>query len=485
MSCYWITYTHESTSSLFVYRLISNKSFTINSAGISPATRQREQQARAALHRRNIAPHTVNFDVKCGSPEKEAAMCEDISFYGTHNPASSPRPCPISPCGGDDMQSFLSPGTSPSKFDIESNVQLPRTISQDSTSMDSGYCGLSNNRLSTTVSATAFKFPEPKRPSTSSPSMQKTPSKLALSSTMNSSSQSFRLLSSGSCDTTEDDFMELMDLESLDGETQMPGDLSSLICKDIKSTSKTPENKRLDSSARKCLNMNEKVKNTLFSSPSPKASSTITSLITTPERQCLQNLSGNINITPIRSLTTGAFKRPERPVSSPVQSKRIKCENDPPKYEEPCLSFSQPPATLDVPQRRPIFRKSMSMNDAVIKNALLRSSSDTNLIGDFTRPHCLPLIEGKHTDLKSISADTMRKLLNGEFDERVSSFKIIDCRYPYEYEGGHIAGALNLYTHEQILEELMKNPSGSSTDSNKRDILVFHCEFSSERGPKL
>lgn len=109
----------------------------------------------------------------------------------------------------------------------------------------------------------------------------------------------------------------------------------------------------------------------------------------------------------------------------------------------------------------------------------------------------------------------MAKLLRGEFYDRVSSCHIIDCRYPYEYDGGHIAGAKNLYTQEQIIEELVNrkteemisNSSNSSsctvttpacenekTDASKknelchqlkRDILVFHCEFSSERGPKL
>lgn len=468
-----IFWSHESF--FIVHRLISN-TFTINSAEISPATRQREQRIRTTQRRQNIAPHTINFDVKCGSLDKDGAMCEDISFYSTNNLASSPRPCPISPCGNE--MGCLSPGSSPSKFNIENNVQLPRSISQDSTSMDSGYCGLSNNTLGTSVSST-FKFIEPKRPSTSSPSMHTTPSKFLLSGSMNSSGRSFRLLSSESCDTNEDDFMDLMDLESLEEESQIPGDLNSLICKDIKSTSKTPENKRLESTARKCLNMNCNVKNTLFHSPSTPKTSTITSLITTPERQCLKNLSGNI--TPMRSLTTGAFKRPEPPsISSPIQSKRMKCENEPPKFEQ-SQSYSEP----EMPPRRPIFRKSISMNDAVIMNALSRSSSESNLIGDFTGPHCLPLVEGKHTDLKSISADTMRKLLNGEFSEKVSSYKVIDCRYPYEYEGGHIAGAINLYTHEQILEELMKNLSETKTDDSKRDILIFHCEFSSERGPKL
>jgi M-phase inducer phosphatase len=259
--------------------------------------------------------------------------------------------------------------------------------------------------------------------------------------------------------------MELMDMESLDDEN-VPNDLSSLICKDIKATSKTPEHK---TPVRKCLNMDGSGVKSLFNSP--KTSSTITSLITTPERQCLQNLSENITPFGHRNISTGAFKRPEPPTMSPIQSKRYKSENEPPVVIQPFPT-------------RPILRKSMSMNDASIMTALTRSTSESNLIGDFTQPHALPLIEGRHTDLKSISAETMRKLLQGEFEERVASYKIIDCRYPYEFEGGHINGAINLYMHDQILEEFNKKTEATGADG-KRNILVFHCEFSSERGPKL
>lgn len=45
-------------------------------------------------------------------------------------------------------------------------------------------------------------------------------------------------------------------------------------------------------------------------------------------------------------------------------------------------------------------------------------------------------------------------------------------------------GAKNLYTNEQIISEFMKNPITSS-DPTKRVVLIFHCEFSSERGPKM
>lgn len=439
----------------------------INSAGISPGTRQREQRARGMQRRLNIAPQHVNFDLKCESPEKDSSsMSEDISFYSTNNPALSPRPCPISPCRTDD-NSLLSPGTSPSIFVIGS-ASMPRQISQDASSMDSGYSGHSNNQ-------SAFQFVEPKRPETSSSSPTiKTPLKYSLNSSASSSRgfTVFHSLSSGSGgDSTDDDYMELMDMESMDEDAQMPADLNSLICKDIKSTTKTPDHKRSESFVRKCLNMDGNSKKSLFSSPK---TSTIKSLITTPERQCLQKLSDNVTPFGHRNSTTGAFKRPEPPTISPIQSKRYKSENE-------------PPAVLSIfpTQKRPVFRKSMSMNDAVIMNALTRSSSDSNLIGDFSQPHCLPLIDGRHTDLKSISAVTMRKLLLGEFEDLVASFKVIDCRYPYEFEGGHIVGAMNLYMQDQILDELVKKMTESSADAVKRDILVFHCEFSSERGPKL
>jgi M-phase inducer phosphatase len=85
----------------------------------------------------------------------------------------------------------------------------------------------------------------------------------------------------------------------------------------------------------------------------------------------------------------------------------------------------------------------------------------------------------------------MASLLRGDFEKDVASYKIIDCRYPYEFEGGHIAGALNLYTQDQILDELVKKKTDLNVaascngQESKRHILVFHCEFSSERGPKL
>ncbi|KAL4231465.1 M-phase inducer phosphatase 1 [Mactra antiquata] len=118
-----------------------------------------------------------------------------------------------------------------------------------------------------------------------------------------------------------------------------------------------------------------------------------------------------------------------------------------------------------------------------IKTMVQRLSTDNDVIADGSRLYTLPTITGKHSDLKSISPDTMNDVISGCYDDEVEKVTIIDCRYPYEYEGGHIKGAINLYTHTAVKDFLIKH--SMEQGSSKKHILIFHCEFSSERGPKM
>ncbi|XP_014260495.1 M-phase inducer phosphatase-like isoform X2 [Cimex lectularius] len=138
------------------------------------------------------------------------------------------------------------------------------------------------------------------------------------------------------------------------------------------------------------------------------------------------------------------------------------------------------------PEKSELVDRRKSENELNIKMALQRSTQE-DLIGNFSKPFALPLTPGKHQDLKSITCETLAHLINGKYEDTVASFKIIDCRYPYEYEGGHIKGAINLYTCDHISKELLqcKEKPRETSQTTKRDILVFHCEFSSERGPFL
>ncbi|XP_062587537.1 M-phase inducer phosphatase-like [Saccostrea cucullata] len=105
------------------------------------------------------------------------------------------------------------------------------------------------------------------------------------------------------------------------------------------------------------------------------------------------------------------------------------------------------------------------------------------ITGDGQTTLGLPTIPGKHPDLNNISAETLGELMKGKYADTIGSFRIIDSRYPYEFDGGHIEGAENIYTEEGILD-LLHSCNKNNTDSDKRNILIFHCEFSSERGPK-
>ena len=54
----------------------------------------------------------------------------------------------------------------------------------------------------------------------------------------------------------------------------------------------------------------------------------------------------------------------------------------------------------------------------------------------------LPGISGGPCDVKRISAATMVRLLAGDFQGELDNFIVIDCRYDYEYTGGHSESTL-------------------------------------------
>eukprot|EP00079_Xenopus_tropicalis_P017020 XP_004916490.1 PREDICTED: M-phase inducer phosphatase 1-like [Xenopus tropicalis] len=82
---------------------------------------------------------------------------------------------------------------------------------------------------------------------------------------------------------------------------------------------------------------------------------------------------------------------------------------------------------------------------------------------------------------KEIIMKELARLLRGGYQDVVQQYQIVDCRYPYEYAGGHIKGAYNLYKEEHISDTFLKN----ATHPKSTTLLIFHCEFSSERAPKL
>jgi len=51
----------------------------------------------------------------------------------------------------------------------------------------------------------------------------------------------------------------------------------------------------------------------------------------------------------------------------------------------------------------------------------------------------------RNPDINTISHETLSHMMR-----RVKDYLIVDCRFDYEYEGGHIRNALNLNTPEAM-----------------------------------
>jgi M-phase inducer tyrosine phosphatase len=82
----------------------------------------------------------------------------------------------------------------------------------------------------------------------------------------------------------------------------------------------------------------------------------------------------------------------------------------------------------------------------------------------------------------------LNDLLDGRYDSRIGKFHVIDCRFDYEYDGGHVPGAININTTAGVEEFLLaygKPLPCTSSDASRKTVLVFHCEFSAKRAPTL
>lgn len=146
--------------------------------------------------------------------------------------------------------------------------------------------------------------------------------------------------------------------------------------------------------------------------------------------------------------------------------------------------MSSPMKTKNVPLKPCSIRKSqMHWNRMVTSPTLRRSFSEscsmmTAQVSENGLIHHLPCFDSPHDAIKRISPDTLVEVLEGRYGGIYDRLFVIDCRYPYEYEGGHLPSAINVNTPEVIEELLMESPQPNT-------LIVFHCEFSSERAPRM
>ncbi|GAO18124.1 uncharacterized protein UV8b_02916 [Ustilaginoidea virens] len=139
-------------------------------------------------------------------------------------------------------------------------------------------------------------------------------------------------------------------------------------------------------------------------------------------------------------------------------------------------------------RNRKQFRRSLSMfehpadimkprTDAEDSPSTLKSVMDIEEVHEPSLPHFLP--DDPSDTIPRIDKDTLLDVLDGKYAEHFDQKMVIDCRFEYEYDGGHIEGAVNHNDKELLATQLFETPMAGRT------LLIFHCEYSAHRAPLM
>lgn len=91
----------------------------------------------------------------------------------------------------------------------------------------------------------------------------------------------------------------------------------------------------------------------------------------------------------------------------------------------------------------------------------------------------LPCFTNKDDPLRRIRKEILCHVLDGRYQEHYDEIFIVDCRFEYEYEGGHVVGAININCTEALDKVFFDMPKTG------RVLVIFHCEYSAHRAPRM
>ena len=139
--------------------------------------------------------------------------------------------------------------------------------------------------------------------------------------------------------------------------------------------------------------------------------------------------------------------------------------------------FSNPPVR---PRKQARRSHSMFENPGEI---LLQQNASPKLESIRDLEHHVPKLPHFNNDeegVPRITGDTMIDVLDGKYSHVHDKVIVIDCRFEYEYNGGHINGAINFNDKEKLAEHLFDITSPTFTSPT---LVIFHCEYSAHRAP--
>lgn len=140
-------------------------------------------------------------------------------------------------------------------------------------------------------------------------------------------------------------------------------------------------------------------------------------------------------------------------------------------------------------RNRKQFRRSLSMFEhpadimkpksqaQEARPSMLKSVMDIEEAHEPALPHFVA--DDPADTIPRITKETMLEVLDGKYTTHFDQKMVIDCRFEYEYDGGHIEGAVNHNDKELLSNQLFQTPM------NGRTLLIFHCEYSAHRAPLM
>ena len=90
----------------------------------------------------------------------------------------------------------------------------------------------------------------------------------------------------------------------------------------------------------------------------------------------------------------------------------------------------------------------------------------------------LELYESSYYLFDSLTNQVAQRIQNQFALDRMMIF---DCRFAYEHAFGAIPGAINVQSPQEVYERIMAIPKDIVGEFD----FVFHCEFSTYRGPGM
>ncbi|KAI8938932.1 hypothetical protein NX059_004787 [Plenodomus lindquistii] len=147
----------------------------------------------------------------------------------------------------------------------------------------------------------------------------------------------------------------------------------------------------------------------------------------------------------------------------------------PSKFRRSLSMFEHPGDVMNAKQDQECVPPS-SIQPSAPQPSGLQSVMDMDEIPALKLPH---FTTNEPESLPRITRETLIQVLDGTYDHLYENKVIIDCRFEYEYNGGHIEGAMNFCDKEKLAERLFEAPSSANT------LLILHCEYSAHRAPLM